>query len=83
MFFYIVVVIAVVEAVENVGNLNYMHNQYKIGSFLPVDNVLEIVGNFCGFQHRKNHLNFPNFFNKFLLEKFSVENSVISINLSA
>lgn len=80
---YIVVVIAVVEAVENVGKLIFTHNQYKISSFLPVDNVLEIVGNFCGFQHRKNPLNFPIFFNKFLLENFAVENSVSLIDFFA
>ncbi len=48
---HIVVVIAVVGDVENVGKLKSVHIKGKIYLFLPVDKVLEIVGKFCGFQH--------------------------------
>lgn len=73
---YIVVVIAVVGHVENVGKLNYPHKQEKFYSFLHVDKLLESFGNFCGFQQPCFLGTFPYFFNKFLLENFAVENSV-------
>ncbi len=71
----IVVVIAVVDVVDNVGKLNKPHYLEKIYLFLPVDKLLVVSGNFCGFQHPKFLTFFPSFINNFYLENFAVENS--------